>query len=147
MNKLAIPLFLLSTACSFSPYAHSAESDETWWITPRFGGSSSTGMFGIEVQIDNIALAGGIWPPVAGGGCQGSNSTSIWAYGAKYYFNAAGDSWSLGLFSLPLDDRFNGISVDYRWRWTRWDLTAGMGYGKDRTYTGPLPSFAVGYSF
>ncbi len=141
MNKLAIPLFLLSTACSFSPYAHSAESDETWWITPRYGLSTSTGMMGVELQIDNVALAGGITLPMISG-CD-----AIDTYAIKYYFNAAGDSWSMGLFSMGLCTRINGVSADYRWRWTRWDLSAGLGLGSNGKTIGPAPSFSAGYSF
>jgi hypothetical protein len=154
LNKLAIPLFLLSTACSFSffaPYAHSAESDETWWITPRYGFSTSTALIGIELQVDHVALAGGtilFASPTCG--CNGNSDNSMWTYAVKYYFNRFGDSWSLSLFSLGLssDFRINGIGADYRWRvGSRWDLSAGMGFGSDGHLFGPVPSFAAGYSF
>jgi hypothetical protein len=144
LNKLAIPLFLLSTACSFFCFAPSAsaEGNETWWITPRYGLSTSTGMIGVELQIDNIALAAGILPPIVTGGCD-----AIDTYAIKYYFSRTGDSWSMGLFSMGLCTRINGISADYRWRWTQWDLSAGVGFGRDNTTTGVVPSFSAGYSF
>ncbi len=141
MNKLALPLALAVFLYScFAPCAQ-AEDDKTWYITPRYGFSTSTGMLGVEVQVDHFALSAGAAPMLLMG-CD-----SIGTYAIKYYFNSTGDSWSLNLFSASMCTRLSGIGADYRWRWTHWDVTAGLGLGSDGTVTGVVPSFAFGYAF
>ncbi len=133
---------------------------EKWYIGPRVGFSTFTGILGVEIQYVNVALTIGLPECI----------------GIKYYLDFPNHSWFIGAYfsrwdteddetkgGITYDKETNtegGIGVGFRWRWRNgWDLSIGVSgeYGEEeltnssatRTETSYRikPCISVGYSF
>jgi len=119
------------------PAAPSGEPTRTTLrITPRVGASTFTGLAGVEVQIDHIAVAAGWFP-----------SRNRILAGLKYYFEPDGHSWQIGVSGgyaaweeewgrsmMDADWLHIGVAAGYRWRWNTGaniSVALGAGYGGD----------------
>ena len=145
------------------------ENSEEWFIGPRIGLSTFTGLVGIEVQRKQFGFSIGL---LADGE----------ACGLRYYFSPQGPSWYLGPFLMLSEEEYSGnfyatsetretivetmmdvgIGAGYRWRWgSGWDLSIGggvaywakeekgdtTGHTADSSGLWFIPELAFGYSF
>lgn len=135
------------TSC-FASYASATEGEKDWRITPRIGFSTSTGVFGIEAQRGNYALAvGQIEIPVI----FTNETVKVTTTALKYYFKGLDNSWSASFFNWHSSEgNAFGLSAEYRWRFgSQSDITTGLsiGYGNKTNKSAAIPSISYGYSF
>ena len=132
--------------------ASAAAKEKDFYITPRIGFSTLTGLIGIELQYKHFAFDLGYYfseePEEEG------EYNHFLTYGIKYYFKPHRSTWYFGLGAVTnLDEGELGIGFlfGYRWRWGKgWDFNLGIGagfpIGKDGS-TFPMFDLAFGYSF
>jgi|CXWL01.1.fsa_nt_gi hypothetical protein len=156
MKKCNLPLvtrpiiFLYAAAFTscLASYAHAAEGEKDWRITPRIGFSPSTGFLGVEAQRGNYALAAGqIEIPVI----FTKETVKVTTTAFRYYFKGLNDSWSASFFNWHASEgNAVGLSAEYRWRFgSQSDITTGLsiGYGNKTNKSAVIPSISYGYSF
>ncbi len=138
--------------------ASAAAEEKDFYITPRIGFSTLTGLVGIELQHKHFAFDIGYYfseePEKEG------EYNRFLTYGIKYYFKPHRSTAYIGLGGVTAlvkiideDDGGTGIGfiLGYRWRWGKgWDFNLGIGagfpIGKDGS-TFPMFDLAFGYSF
>ena len=127
--------------------------EKDFYITPRIGFSTLTGLIGIELQYKHVAFDIGYAiddePPH-----EGEDIHHYLMYGIKYYVNSHHSTWYIGLggwANLDKDELDIGVILGYRWRWGKgWDFSLGYGLVLSRLNdVSPPPMFelAFGYSF
>ena len=123
-----------------------------FYITPRIGFSTFSGLIGIELQYKHFAFNIGDFT--------GEKVKHCLTYGIKYYFKSHHSTWYFGLGGGTALDEFIGENnwrqhigfiLGYRWRWGKgWDFNLGIGplfpIGKKATHP-PMFDLAFGYSF
>lgn len=132
--------------------------EKDFYITPRIGFSTFTGLVGIELQHKHFAFDIGYYfseePEKEG------EYNHFLTYGIKYYFKSHHSTWYFGLGGGTALDEFIGENnwrqhigfiLGYRWRWGKgWDFNLGIGplfpIGKKATHP-PMFDLAFGYSF
>ena len=123
-----------------------------FYITPRVGFSTLTGMMGIELQYKHFAFDIGYGT--------GSKVKYTSTYGIKYYFNSYRSTPYIGLGGwtdyeeIITDKEWRtaiGFMLGYRWRWGKgFDANLGIGpaFSKGKkAFDPPLFEIAFGYSF
>ena len=130
----------------------SSTKEKDFYVTPRIGFSTLTGLIGIELQYKHFAFNIGDF--------MGTEVKHCLTYGIKYYFKSHHSTWYFGLGGGTALDEFIGENnwrqhigfiLGYRWRWGKgWDFNLGIGplFPIDKNVTHP-PMFdlAFGYSF
>ena len=123
-----------------------------FYITPRIGFSTFSGLIGIELQYKHFAFNIGDF--------MGAKVKHCLTYGIKYYFKSHHSTGYFGLGGGTALDEFIGENnwrqhigfiLGYRWRWGKgWDFNLGIGplfpIGKKATHP-PMFDLAFGYSF
>jgi len=132
--------------------ASAAAKEKDFYITPRIGFSTFSGLIGIELQYKHFAFNIGDFT--------GANVKHCLTYGIKYYFKSHHNTWYFGLGGGTALDEFIpennwrqhiGFILGYRWRWGKgWDFNLGIGplfpIGKKVTHH-PMFDLVFGYSF
>jgi hypothetical protein len=143
------------------PKAYPSEGkSENWFIGPRIGVSSFTGLLGLEMQYKRVGVSVGI-PNRAGARYyvfHPGHAGFIGIFGSKYGFQD--DHTIENQFYTDRDIMESGAGIGYRWRWgSGWDLEAGLSTifkkeissGRSGEYIKKsiflFPILAFGYSF
>ncbi len=122
---------------------------ENFYIGPRVGYSSYSGIYGMECQFLHLGVSAGSLK---------RSDIDGYAVGAKYYLNKYRSTWYLGVCYNTWTEPFGaggpngeetytgyGIGLGYRWRLgSGWDIAVGLGYGKGKTEK-PLVNQGRGY--
>jgi hypothetical protein len=115
-----------------------------FYITPRIGVSTLTGMIGIELQYKHVAFDIGYvrgTPP-------DEDVNHDLTFGIRYYFEPHRSTFYIGLGGCTDFDELDiGAILGYRWRWGKgWDFSLGFGFFFSDT-DAPMIDLAFGYSF
>jgi len=135
--------------------ASAMAEEKDFYITPRFGLSTLTGvigieLLGIELQHKHVAFDIGYFP--------GTEVKHFLTFGIRYYFNSHRSTAYVGLGSgigKEVDENVwrshIGPIFGYRWRWKKgWDFNLGIGFALGVGRGAPNPpmfELALGRSF
>ena len=136
--------------------ASAVAKEKNFYITPRIGVSTLTGLIGIELQYKHFAFDIGYikgTPP-------DEDVNHDLTYGIRYYFEPHRSTAYIGLGGwidlVKIIDEDEGRTtigfiLGYRWRWGKgWDFNLGIGpaFSKGKgAFVPPMFDIALGYSF